>query len=415
MGRRSDITTEEVIQAARQLTEQGKSVTKTGLRATIGRGRPDNLMAIYESFIAENGPLSLPIATEVTEQEDEIELPAELADLQSLLIPEVVSQLEAVFSRSNQLAHHIHGQRVNKEVQAARKRVQDAESELNSTNEQLADSFDQIEDLAEEVERLSTSESALKSELAQLREQLRQADGQLEKQETALADSRADGTAKAKEISQLQHDLTVAQEQNQQLSKALDDEKSAHAQSRTQAADQLSALQASLKSAQTALSESQATNAAQAAELNAANKANADLRESHQEWKAAIEQQQRQQAEQQQNQLAESQAEAKQSQAELKAAQSRCAELDKQLAVAQASADTAAELREQVNMLQQQLTAPAKANPAKQEDLLDRHADIVELLATHSMPEVAKLTNKSVSTVKRVKRALAAQQGPEQD
>lgn len=341
--------------------EQNKPINGPALRRLTKKGRAETLMDIFNTYIEDNGPLSLPVVSVEPEQEDQPDLPTELADLKSLMIPEVVDQLDAVFNRANQIANAIHNKRVNAEVMEARAKREDAAREVEEANQDLINAYNEIEDLNEDVERLSDSESKLKSQVAQLTEKLNQAERQGEQLEQEVKGCRQNIDDKAGEVKTLQHDLTVATEQISQVTQTLDserethkqtleNERTAHRQAQEQAEKILTACQTERQQAQDAHHQAETEKATLAAELKAAYTATEQLKLGHQELMSTKEQQLSQQA----GQLEELQQQQDTEKA-LKESLTQFAELDKSLALALSKADEVPALREKNEAMQEQL------------------------------------------------------------
>ena len=189
------VTSEQVIQAAAMLAEQGKPITGWTLRGVIGSGRPDRLLAVWRE---QQGLPAYddPDPANMEKRGSAPDCPRHLLSMAEEWGVEMRRHID-VLNRSMWLEAHTAAEEAHKsEVDGLRARVAALDGELYGAEQQVAALEDSVYERYAEAESIRTA-AVRKAEAADAAIAKAQADVERALAEVARARSEADGHREA--------------------------------------------------------------------------------------------------------------------------------------------------------------------------------------------------------------------------
>lgn len=202
MANPRSFTDEDVIAAARTLTQQGMNITGTNLRSVIKRGRQDVIMATYNRLLEEGAIESKALPSEEV-QIRQFEIPTEIAEMTSVILGDISKMI----SNINDLANDLAERRLNRAVEEAQTQAKLSIKRIADMEEMMSAAYEEVEDMREILESKSVEVNAYQEEIQQLKTQLTTATTRIDNLESKLIDKR-------EQVSQLNKALEIAANEN---------------------------------------------------------------------------------------------------------------------------------------------------------------------------------------------------------
>lgn len=224
--REAEVTDEAIVEAGKRLMEQGRKVTKSGLRQALGAGNFDRLLAVWKAHEA---------ATEQSKR-DAATLPEELESSIQAVVDRFAADLRGLYVVISETA-----------TQGANERVQGIEE---ACRRKLAAAAEDAAAAERENERLDSELQAATAELEQLRARNDEAYRELQdvrSQQSKLKDQliEAQGESKLAEV-----ELRVQQNLVAEIGKERDQLREQHLQQLMQAQGEVAVVREQLAHAQ---------------------------------------------------------------------------------------------------------------------------------------------------------------------
>jgi len=161
MGRRAEFTDEQIIDAGKAISAEGKPVSTFAIRNRLQGGSSERIKSVWSNYVVQQESLIEP-------EDPEVELPSEIAEILEKNQKTANAQLEKLTIEGYKVAQQVAEKRVKSTIEEYQSKIDLFEESENQASIALDSSDKKIEELELIIESLTEKNESLISENSKL-------------------------------------------------------------------------------------------------------------------------------------------------------------------------------------------------------------------------------------------------------
>lgn len=177
MGRRAEFSDQQIIEAGKAITAEGKLVSPFAIRNRLQGGSSERIKIVWSEYLSQQESI-------VEEKVEEIELPTEIAEKLEKNQQTAINQLEKLAMESYKLAQQVAEKRVKSTIDDYQSKILEYEESENQASLAIESSDKKIDELETEIDILQSRNEKFVSENSKLLGLLEANDSRIKQLET---------------------------------------------------------------------------------------------------------------------------------------------------------------------------------------------------------------------------------------
>lgn len=161
MGRRAEFSDQQIIEAGKSITAEGKLVSPFAIRNRLQGGSSERIKIVWSEYLSQQESI-------VEEKVEEIELPTEIAEKLEKNQQTAINQLEKLAMESYKLAQQVAEKRVKSTIDDYQSKILEYEESENQASLAIESSDKKIDELETELDVLQSRNEGLVAENSRL-------------------------------------------------------------------------------------------------------------------------------------------------------------------------------------------------------------------------------------------------------
>ncbi|MCF2948827.1 DNA-binding protein [Paraglaciecola aquimarina] len=161
MGRRAEFSDQQIIEAGKAITAEGKLVSPFAIRNRLQGGSSERIKIVWSEYLSQQESI-------VEEKVEEIELPTEIAEKLEKNQQTAINQLEKLAMESYKVAQQVAEKRVKSTIDDYQSKILEYEESENQASLAIESSDNKIDELEAEIDVLQSRNEELVAENSRL-------------------------------------------------------------------------------------------------------------------------------------------------------------------------------------------------------------------------------------------------------